>query len=133
MISYSSHIANELCRMRRSFESGLRFELVLLKEYKALEPQITAMDCLSESVNTKSYDPEFNAMSIEYFITCFYGLFVILLIAITTLIAEYLNEKINQGQDAEEIVIIQGSYRPPVSIARVVQIRTRMVKLRNTE
>lgn len=77
-------------RSMKNFEAGLRYQSIIMRGSEVSEPQIKSLDCLSESVNTISYDPGNKAMNIEYFLNGLYTLLFILLFAICTLILEIL-------------------------------------------
>lgn len=65
-------------RSMRSFETGLRFDTLILNwEQKGNPPSVMALDCLSESRKTKSYDPEYKPMSLIFFTKIFLHIMII--------------------------------------------------------
>lgn len=116
-------------RIRWKVESGLRLETMFFLTSGVVEQRVGAMDCLSESVNTKSYDPEFKSMSVKYFITCFNGLYVLLFTAFIILVGEIINKCIGSFQPKKqmEYFIAKGSFRPKSVPIRHVSLQRNIV------
>lgn len=75
-------------KSRKNFEAGLRYQSILLRGSEVSEPQINCLDCLSESVNTKSYDPGNEPMNVGYFKNGFYSMFLLFCVSVIVLIVE---------------------------------------------
>lgn len=76
----------------KSIEADLNFEAVTSMNSEIKLPKQSLIDCLSESVNTKSYDPDFKSMGIKYFISCLWILSFIILTAVIVLLSEKIFE-----------------------------------------
>lgn len=86
----SRYVASKLhSRIARSFEAGLKIEFLMSRDINISDFRVSSLDCLSELVHTKMYDPEHNSMSIFYFIQCIKSMIFLVLLALISLITEH--------------------------------------------
>lgn len=82
-------------RSRVKFEAGFNFDILFnTLQLEHFSSSINRLDCLSESKNTKMYDPDFEAMAIKYFMSCIYILSSILFVAFIVLVHECSNQQV---------------------------------------
>lgn len=88
----------------KSVEAGLNFETVTTMNSEIMLPKQSLIDCLSESVNTKSHDPDPESMGIEYFISCLWILSFIVLTGVIVLLSEKIFEYVKTRQNQIRII-----------------------------
>ena len=87
---FNRYTASKLhSRLMRSFEAGLRLEFLMFRDSSISDFQESSLDCLSELVHTKMYDPEHKSMTIYYFIRCIKSMIFLVLFALISLIMEH--------------------------------------------
>ena len=99
-------------RARKSSEARLQFDVALRSDSDFMTPQVSRLDCLSESANTKTYEPEHKSMDMEYFLTCLWILSSLVLLAFSALMAEKILEQFFQKNESlKEFSVVKGSMR----------------------